>query len=124
MHIIESKHFSRKVYSYYALFELEDTLIVGYTMKNLATKPIWFNFNKICKIFRDLKQAGYVIAIPSPLDNQDTPVSEDSLYLDPAHKATDISLSNSDQTATQVFSYQQSVLGLTLISGTDKECLV
>ena len=63
---------------------------------------------------------GYVIAIPTPLDNQDTPVPEDSLYLDPAHKATDISLSNSDQTAHQIFSYQQSVLGLTLISGTDK----
>jgi len=63
---------------------------------------------------------GYVIAIPSPLNNQDTPVPEDSLYLDPSHKATDIALSNSNQTATQIFSYQQSVLGSTLISGTDK----
>lgn len=70
MYIIESPHFSRKIYSYYALFELEDTLIVGYTLKNLATKPIWFNFNKICKIFRDLKQAGYVIAILTDISNK------------------------------------------------------
>lgn len=66
------------------------------------------------------ESTGYVIAIPSPLNNQYTPVPEDSLYLDPTHKATDISLSNSNQTATQIFSYQQSVLGSTLISGTDK----
>lgn len=59
---------------------------------------------------------GYVIALPAPLDNQDTPVPGNELYLDPAHKATDISLSNSDQTATQVFSYQQSVLALTRVS--------
>ena len=60
---------------------------------------------------------GYVIAVPVPLDNQDTPVPGDNLYLDPTHKATDIALSNSDQTAAQIFGYQQSVLGLTSLMG-------
>jgi hypothetical protein len=66
------------------------------------------------------EELGYIIAVPVPLNNQDTPVQEDSLYLDPNFKATDISLSNNDQTATQVFSYQQSVLGQTLIAGSEK----
>ena len=52
---------------------------------------------------------GYVICLPVPLDNQDTPVPGDDLTLDPNFKATDISLTNNNQTATQVFSYQQSV---------------
>jgi hypothetical protein len=63
---------------------------------------------------------GYVICLPVPLDNQDTPVPGDDLTLDPSLKATDIALSNNNQTATQVFSYQQSVLGSTVIQGTDK----
>ena len=63
---------------------------------------------------------GYVICLPVPLDNQDTPVPGDDLTLDPNFKATDISLTNNNQTATQVFSYQQSVLGETLIAGNDK----
>jgi hypothetical protein len=66
---------------------------------------------------------GYVICLPVPLDNQDTPVPGDDLILDPAFTGpgqTDITLSNNNQTATQVFSYQQSVLGSTVIQGTDK----
>jgi len=63
---------------------------------------------------------GYVICRPVPLDNQDTPVPGDDLILNPGLKATDISLSNNNQTATQVFSYQQSVFGQTLITLSDK----
>jgi hypothetical protein len=66
---------------------------------------------------------GYVICLPVPLDNQDTPVPGDDLTLDPTFTGpgqTDITLSNNNQTAAQVFSYQQSVLGQTLIAGTDK----
>jgi hypothetical protein len=54
------------------------------------------------------------------LDNQDTQVPGDDLTLDPNFKATDISLTNNNQTATQIFSYQQSVLGETLIAGNDR----
>lgn len=60
---------------------------------------------------------GYVIALPVGLDNQSTPVPGSNLYLDLTHKATDITVSNSDQSAEQNFSYQQSVLGLTNVSG-------
>jgi hypothetical protein len=66
---------------------------------------------------------GYVICLPVPLNTQDTPVPGDNLLLDPAFTGpgqTDISLSNNNQTAHQIFSYQQSVLGQTEISGSDK----
>jgi hypothetical protein len=52
-----------------------------------------------------------VIAKPVSLGNQPTPVPEDALYMDPFLKATDVVLSNNDQTATQIFGYAQSVLG-------------
>jgi hypothetical protein len=64
--------------------------------------------------------SGWLIAKPVPLNNQDTPVPGDDLFLDPNFKGSDISLSNNNQTAEQIFSYQQSVLGQTLISGADK----
>ena len=66
------------------------------------------------------EELGYVICKPIPLDNQPTPIPGDNLFLSTTYKATDISLSNNNQTATQIFSYQQSVLGQTLISGSDK----
>jgi len=66
------------------------------------------------------EELGYVIAKPVPLDNQSTPVPGDNLFLSTTYKATDIVLSNNNQTATQIFSYQQSVLGQTLISDGDK----
>jgi hypothetical protein len=66
------------------------------------------------------EELGYVICKPVPLDNHDTPVPGDNLTLDPNFKATDISLSNNNQTATQVFSYQQSVLGEFPIAGSEK----
>jgi hypothetical protein len=64
--------------------------------------------------------SGWLIAKPVPLDNQPTPVPGDNLFLSTTYKATDIALSNNNQTATQIFSYQQSVLGQTIISDGDK----
>jgi len=63
---------------------------------------------------------GYVIAQPVSGGNQPTNVPEDALSLSPTYKGIDISLSNNNQTASQVFSYSQTVLGETLISGSDK----
>jgi hypothetical protein len=62
---------------------------------------------------------GYVICLPVPLDNQDTPVPGDDLILSSTYKGVDINLIN-NQTAYQQFGYQMSALGQTLISGTDK----
>ena len=63
---------------------------------------------------------GYVVCLPVPLNNQDTPVPGDDLILSSTYKGIDINLTNSNQTAYQQFGYQMSVLGQTLISGTDK----
>ena len=63
---------------------------------------------------------GYVIAASVPSDTQPTQVPDDAITLSTVYKGTDITLSNNNQTASQVFSYQQTVLGQTLISGTDK----
>lgn len=57
------------------------------------------------------ESAGYVVAKPISAGNQPTPVTEDALYMDPSLKATDVVLSNNNQTATQTFAYVQSVLG-------------
>ena len=62
---------------------------------------------------------GYVICLPVPLDNQDTPVPGDNLILSTTYKGVDIALSNNNQTAYQQFGYQMTVLGQTLISGND-----
>lgn len=62
---------------------------------------------------------GYVIAKPITLGNQPTPVPEDALYLNPSAKGTNVVLSNNDQTAGQVLSYAESVLGLSQIEGGD-----
>jgi hypothetical protein len=63
---------------------------------------------------------GYVIAKPVPNDNQPTPILGNVLTLSPTNKGLDISLSNNNQTASQIFSYQQTVLGELLISGPTK----
>ena len=63
---------------------------------------------------------GYVIAQSVPGNTQPTQVPDDKITLSTTYKGTDITLSNNNQTASQVFSYQQTVLGQTLISGTDK----
>lgn len=63
---------------------------------------------------------GHIIAIRNMANNQPTHIAVDNLYLDPLNKAVDISLSNSNKTAAQVFSYTQSVFGLIMINGSDK----
>jgi hypothetical protein len=59
------------------------------------------------------EELGYVIAVPISGNTQPTPVTTNRFYLSPTYKAVDIALSNNNQTATQVFSYVQSVLGQT-----------
>lgn len=63
---------------------------------------------------------GYVIAQSVSSGNQPTNVPEDQLFLSPTYKGIDISLTNNNQTASQIFSYQQTVLGETIISGTNR----
>jgi hypothetical protein len=63
---------------------------------------------------------GYVIAQSVSADTQPTNVFSGNLTLSSTYKGTDISLSNNNQTATQLFGYQQSVLGQTLIDNVDK----
>ena len=63
---------------------------------------------------------GYVIAQPVPSDTQPTNLPEDAITLSSTYKGTDITLSNNNQTASQVFSYSQTALGETIISGTNK----
>jgi hypothetical protein len=63
---------------------------------------------------------GYVIAVPVSGNTQPTPVTTNRVYLSPTYKGTDIQLSNNNQTASQLFGYQQSVLGVNPIGTTDK----
>jgi hypothetical protein len=63
---------------------------------------------------------GYVIAQSVSAGNQPTNVPEDQLFLSPTYKGTDISLTNNNQKASQIFSYSQTVLGETIISGTNR----
>ena len=63
---------------------------------------------------------GYVIAQPVSGNTQPTPVPDDNITLSSTYKGADISLSNNNQTAAQIFGYQQSVLGETIISGTNQ----
>ena len=53
------------------------------------------------------EELGYVIALPVSGNTQPTPVTTNRLYLSPTYKATDLALSNNNQTATEIFSYQQ-----------------
>ena len=63
---------------------------------------------------------GYIIAYPVPLDNHPTPLPNDNVILSGTYKGVDISLSNNNQTALQQFGYQQTVLGQTVITGSEK----
>jgi hypothetical protein len=66
------------------------------------------------------EELGYVIAVPVSGNTQPTPIPDDALFLSPTYKGTDIVLSNNNQTAAQIFGYQQSVLGVNPIGTTDK----
>ena len=63
---------------------------------------------------------GYVIAHTVPKNNQPTPVPDDAITLSSTYKGTDIALSNNNQTASQIFSYSQTVLGEIIISGSNQ----
>jgi hypothetical protein len=80
-------------------------LSVGTPIDGFPESPVFWNGPD--------EELGYVIAIPVSGNTQPTPVNR--LFLSSTYKATDIALSNNNQTATQVFSYSQSVLGETLI---------
>jgi hypothetical protein len=91
------------------------TLAIGYGPLDYSTMPggvEWWNGPD--------EDLGYVVASPVASNGQSTNVPEDQLSLSPTYKGIDISLSNNNQTASQVFSYSQTVLGETLISGSDK----
>ena len=63
---------------------------------------------------------GYVIAAPVSGNTQPTPITTNRVYLSPTYKGTDVVLYNNNQTAAQIFGYQQSVLGVDPIGATDK----
>jgi len=62
---------------------------------------------------------GYIIGNARP-GGQPTPITTNRVYLSPTYKGTDIQLSNNNQTASQLFGYQQSVLGVNPIGISDK----
>ena len=67
------------------------------------------------------EELGYVIAQPVSTDTQPTPIfSASPMTWSSTYKATDISLSDNNQSATQIFSYVQSVLSQTIINDGDK----
>ena len=64
---------------------------------------------------------GYVIAIPTPLGNQDTPVFTNSpLTLSTTYLGNSMNLSNGNQTVHQFFGYVQTVLGDSLVDNKDR----
>jgi hypothetical protein len=90
-------------------------LAIGVDPQDYSTNPggvRWWNGPN--------EELGYVIAYPQPNGLHPTPVESDEITLNGTYKGQDIQLSNGDQTAHQNFGYQQSVLGNTIISGSDK----
>jgi hypothetical protein len=88
-------------------------LAVGFPTSGFSsTGLIWWNGPD--------EELGYVIAKSVPNNSQPTPVPEDALFLSPTYKGIDIALSDNNQTASQIFSYSQTVLGETIISGSNK----
>ena len=89
-------------------------LSVGVTEQNYNTKPggvTWWGGP-------DEKQ-GYVIAVPIPGNTQPTPLfsgaPSEYLTLSSTYKGAEMTLSNGNQTIQQLFGYEQSILGNTLI---------
>jgi uncharacterized delta-60 repeat protein len=66
------------------------------------------------------EELGYVVAYSAPLDNHPTSILDDKITLSTTYKGVDIILSNNNQTAFQNFSYSQTVLGETIISGSNQ----
>jgi hypothetical protein len=95
--------------------EQVQNLAVGTSDQDYSTNPggvTWWNGPD--------EDLGYVIAYSQPDGLHPTPVATDRLTLNESYKGVDVLLSNGNQTAHQNFGYQQSVLGSTVISGTDK----
>ena len=88
------------------------SLAVGVPTSGFTTNPQFWNGPD--------EDLGYVIAVPVSGNTQPTPVPDDLLFLSPTYKGTDIVLYNNNQTAAQIFGYQQSVLGVNQIGATDK----
>jgi hypothetical protein len=87
-------------------------LAVGFPITGFTNSPQFWNGPD--------EDLGYVIAQAVSGNTQPTQVPEDAITLSSTYKGGDITLSNNNQTATQIFGYQQSVLGETIISGTNK----
>jgi hypothetical protein len=88
------------------------SLAVGTPTSGFTNNPTFWNGPD--------EELGYVIAVPVSGNTQPTPVTTNRVYLSPTYKGTDIQLSNNNQTASQLFGYQQSVLGVNPIGTTDK----
>jgi len=87
-------------------------LSIGFPTSGFTDSPQYWNGPD--------EDLGYVIAAPVSGNTQPTPVTTNRVYLSPTYKGTDITLTNNGQTATQLFGYQQSVLGIDPIGTTDK----
>jgi hypothetical protein len=91
------------------------TLAVGITEQDYSLSPggvTWWNGPE--------ESTGYVIAVPVSGNTQPTPIPDDAIFLSPTYKGTDVVLYDNNQTAVQIFGYQQSVLGINPIGTTDK----
>jgi hypothetical protein len=87
-------------------------LAVGFPTSGFTDSPQFWNGPD--------EELGYVIAQVVSGNTQPTQVPEDALFLSSTYKGVDITLNNNNQTAAQIFGYQQSVLGETIISGSNK----
>ena len=87
-------------------------LAVGFPITGFTNSPQFWNGPD--------EDLGYVIAQAVSGNTQPTQVPEDAITLSSTYKGTDIALSNNNQTASQIFSYSQTILGETIISGTNK----
>lgn len=95
--------------------EQVQNLAIGTSNQDYSTNPggaTWWNGPD--------EDLGYVIAYSQPDGLHPTSITTNRLTLNSNYKGVDVLLSNGNQTAHQNFGYQQSVLGSTVISGTDK----
>lgn len=87
-------------------------LSIGYPTSGFTNNPQYWNGPD--------EELGYVIAQSVSGNTQPTQVPDDAIILSSTYKGVDIQLTNNNQTATQIFGYQKSVLGETIISGTNQ----
>jgi hypothetical protein len=91
------------------------TLAVGITEQDYSSSP-----GGVSWWMGPEETDGYVIAVPVSGNTQPTPIPDDAIFLSPTYKGTDVVLYDNNQTAAQIFGYQQSVLGINPIGTTDK----